>query len=129
MPPDVLDNGVREDVFVTLLDASGPLSPSTIAAELGIDRELVSYHLKILLNTGLIAREDGGRYFPQPLLTDPDFDKQIDEAISGLFPVAAQKVFADPDADVAAEDAVANALHARITLYLFGDEGDAAASR
>lgn len=124
MPSDTLDNGVREDVFNALIDAQGPLTPSAIADEIGTDRELVSYHLGILLDAGLVLREGEGKYYPQPLLTDPEFENEVDEAIRELVKAGEQQVFVDPEAEASPEMAVLNAVRARVVLSLFGDGGD-----
>lgn len=129
MPPETLDNGVREEVFSTLLEASGPLSPSEIADEIGVDRELASYHLKILLNVGLVIREDDGKYYPQPLLTDPDFGEEIEEVIRDLISEAEERVFVSPDADISPESAVVNTVRAGVSLHLFDGKEDSADSR
>lgn len=129
MPSEPLDNGTREEVFSVLLDASGPQTPSTVAEKIDMDRELVSYHLGVLLDAGLIAREAGGRYYPQPVLTDPEFERQVEEAIQELFHEAQSKVFVNPDAEVSPEAAVSNAIRTKITLFLFSDEEESADGR
>lgn len=129
MPPETLDNGVREEVFGVLLDASGPLSPSEVSEEIGVDRELASYHLKILFNAGLVIREGDGKYFPQPLLTDPEFEGRVEEAIQELVAEAEESVYVSPGADVAPDAAVINAVRTSVTLYLFSGEGETSDSR
>jgi DNA-binding transcriptional ArsR family regulator len=69
----------RFKVLMCLIDATEKLTLSEISRRLDMPHQLVSYHLPILEDMGLIIKQDGG-YFCQPAHIDPDLLKLYVEA-------------------------------------------------
>lgn len=116
--PQQFDNETRQAVFLALVNASDPMTPSAVAAETATSRELAHHHLTKLVEVGLVTRSDG-EYRPQPVFTDPTFNNEIVKVVADLVPEVAARVVVSEDAGAdAAQATVFNCLEMVIALNM-----------
>lgn len=88
------NNDKRQSIFVELVEADGPLTPSELGNAVDETRQAVMYHLDQLVDQGLIIRDNGG-YRPQPVFTDPEIEGDFVEALGDLLPRIYERVEID----------------------------------
>lgn len=125
LPPGI-DNETRRQVFLTLVEAGHPMTPTAIADATEATRELVHHHLTKLVEMGLVVRSDG-EYRCQPVFTDPSFQEAFVGHMAELMPEVAERIDIEAGAEAeAVETAVFNCLKMSIALHLLPPEAEEA---
>lgn len=112
------ERNLREAVFMLLLDAAEPMTPSEVGEALGKRRETVYHHLNSFVEEGFVVRADG-EYFVQPVFVDPEFSEAFTEAIAMLTPHVERGVFTG-DAAHPDEVVLHNVLKTAMAMELLG---------
>lgn len=121
-PAEGIDNELRSEIFLYLVDTAEAQTPSGIADGVGTTRQQVKYHLDKLVNSGLVVA-DRGEYYCQPLFIDSDFGDIIEGALADIAPEAAQRVYMPERLDASEKEVVLfNCLKMALSLSLFSDE-------
>jgi len=87
-------NDIRLEILMTLIKNSKVMTLSEIANKLKIPHQLVSYHLPILENMGLIIK-DGQKYFCQPAFIDKALQVKMLEKLGEITPEFAKSLYLD----------------------------------
>lgn len=89
------NNDKRQAVFLHLIEADGPRTPSEIGDAIDETRQTVKYHLDHLIDLGVVIN-DGGAYRTQPMFTADAVDEAYAEALGHLLPTVVDYIEVDP---------------------------------
>ena len=115
----VQDSGdTRYRIFKAIVSAKKMLTLSEISKKVKMDQQRVSYHLPILLDSGLILK-DGYNYFPQPVFIDEELHalcaEKLSEIVAGFSEANSSIVVGE---DQFKEDVIIECLYALIKLVM-----------
>lgn len=118
------NNTTRQSVFVALVNADDPQTPSDVGEAVGETRQSAKYHIDKLVDQGLVRPVRGG-YRPQPVFTDEDFEEVFVEWLGDLLPEVAERIEIDQEAtgeEWAA--AVYNCVRMYVAMEVLGGSGE-----
>lgn len=90
-------------IMLELVYAAQPLTLSELSRQVGIDRQLVRYHIPRLLKEGLlleVGHDKIKRYSPQPIFIDPALIEELKNTFTPIFSKIGGNLIFDKDADV-----------------------------
>lgn len=104
-------------IMITLVYAGKPLTLTDLSDHVGIDRQLIKYHIPKLIKNGLLLKvQDNGTtyYSPQQVFIDKKLQDQLSSAFTPVMEIIAKNLIITEDIDP--EEALKNNIVLEISV-------------
>lgn len=112
-----MTSDIRTRILMKLIDNAKFMTLSDLKNELNVPHQLISYHLPILIDMGLIIK-DGQQYYCQPVFIEPELQTKIMEKLSEFIPEYHNKIYCESDEDQDKKDVLINCLQIQMLLSI-----------
>ena len=112
-----MTSDIRTKILMKLIDNAEFMTLSGISDELNVPHQLVSYHLPILIDMGLIIKEEN-YYYCQPVFIEPELQTKIMEKLSEFIPEYHDKIYCESDEEQDKKDVLINCLQIQMLLSI-----------